>query len=192
MDGIKSVVGILDTHRGRDKVIRTLQYAATLCSASLPARYGDVSEVGSLVGKLAVFSKSLGETRTILRLLDDLPAWFRLLRGNKVTYNSPTINPIMRVGGLTSWFLSISHYASTIKHLPQIIINFYFLAYSEHLLQSLINPSLTLSHSPASLLTLLLPLSSLSLSFPLSLSLSLLPLSLFLPPPLSLPDFICA
>ena len=85
MDGLQSAVAILDTHRGRDKVIRTLQYAATLCSASLPSRYGDVGQVDSLVGKLSIFSKALGETRTILRLLDDLPAWIRLLRGNKVT-----------------------------------------------------------------------------------------------------------
>lgn len=84
MDGLQRAVALLDSHRGRDKVIRTLQYTTALCANSLPAAYGDIANPSSLAGKLVSFSRALGETRTILRLFDDLPTWIRLLRGNKV------------------------------------------------------------------------------------------------------------
>ena len=76
MESIQRAAVFLERHRSRDKVFRTLQYSATLWAGYLQPPHGTSSIIAS---KLISFSKAMSETRTILRLLDDLPVWARLL-----------------------------------------------------------------------------------------------------------------
>ena len=64
--GIVRVQEFLGTHRGRDKVLRSLQFCARLCSGCL-----QISGVSPGDGLMNV-SSSISSTRVVLRLLDDV------------------------------------------------------------------------------------------------------------------------
>lgn len=64
-----SLVNLLETYRGRDKVVRTLCYGSQLVGGTLAQRSAESSELGR---SLLLFSAQLGHCRTVLRLFDDL------------------------------------------------------------------------------------------------------------------------
>lgn len=59
-------VSLVQTHAGRDKIMRTTGYAASLLSAA-------AGEKNS--AKLLVIAKQISAARTVLRLFDDYPMW---------------------------------------------------------------------------------------------------------------------
>ncbi|XP_072516505.1 peroxisomal membrane protein 11C [Salminus brasiliensis] len=65
----ESVVNLLESYRGRDKVIRTLCYGSQLVGGVLAQKTGDSSQLGK---SLLLFSAQLSHCRTVLRLFDDL------------------------------------------------------------------------------------------------------------------------
>ncbi|KAL6469313.1 hypothetical protein MHYP_G00228370 [Metynnis hypsauchen] len=68
-DSLESVVNLLESYRGRDKVIRTLCYGSQLVGGVLSQKTGDSSQLGK---RLLLFSAQLSHCRTVLRLFDDL------------------------------------------------------------------------------------------------------------------------
>ncbi|XP_063057108.1 peroxisomal membrane protein 11C [Engraulis encrasicolus] len=66
---MESVVKLLESYRGRDKVVRTLCYGSQLVGGVLSQKSGRPSEVGK---SLLLFSAQLSHCRTVLRLFDDL------------------------------------------------------------------------------------------------------------------------
>ncbi|XP_042560079.1 peroxisomal membrane protein 11C [Clupea harengus] len=64
-----SIVNLLESYRGRDKVVRTLCYGSQLVGGVLSQKTAGLSEVGK---SLLLFSAQLSHCRTILRLFDDL------------------------------------------------------------------------------------------------------------------------
>jgi len=56
----------LETYSGRDKMLRTLSYAAKLLTVCTSSK--------STEKKLKTFGSQMSECRVMLRLLDDLPA----------------------------------------------------------------------------------------------------------------------
>lgn len=64
-DWLDDVCQMLSNYNGRDKVIRTLCYAAKLAST--------MSTDPTTVQKLKIFSSKMSQTRATLRLFDDLP-----------------------------------------------------------------------------------------------------------------------
>ncbi|KAL3280157.1 hypothetical protein HHI36_017657 [Cryptolaemus montrouzieri] len=62
---VNEICTMLDTYKGRDKILRTLCYSTKLV--------GGLTKNEDLAKKLLYVSKHLSETRTTLRLLDDLP-----------------------------------------------------------------------------------------------------------------------
>lgn len=57
---------VLETYRGREKIMRILQYASFLAS-------GGLSKVsfGGAGDKFLIFAEAMSECRTVLRLFDD-------------------------------------------------------------------------------------------------------------------------
>ncbi|XP_056133763.1 peroxisomal membrane protein 11C [Lampris incognitus] len=68
-ESLESLVGVLETYRGRDKVIRTVCYGSQLVGGVLSQRTGESSQVGK---SLLLLSAQLSHCRTVLRLFDDL------------------------------------------------------------------------------------------------------------------------
>lgn len=64
---LDEICGMLSCYSGRDKVIRTLCYAAKLASAL------NVDKNPDAANKLKIFSSKMSQTRATLRLFDDLP-----------------------------------------------------------------------------------------------------------------------
>ena len=65
---LQGAATFLSTHSGRDKLLRTIQFASTLCSGCAQRRWKPVAE------KLDVLSSCISEARTMLRFLSDVPA----------------------------------------------------------------------------------------------------------------------
>lgn len=63
------IVQLLESYRGRDKVVRTLCYGSQLVGGVLSQKSGRSSAVGK---SLLLFSAQLSHCRTVLRLFDDL------------------------------------------------------------------------------------------------------------------------
>ncbi|KAJ8374727.1 hypothetical protein SKAU_G00053070 [Synaphobranchus kaupii] len=68
-DPVHSFVNVLESYRGRDKVIRTLCYGSQLVGGVLSQKTTGSSEMGK---SLLQFSAQLSQCRTVLRLFDDL------------------------------------------------------------------------------------------------------------------------
>ncbi|KAI1891833.1 hypothetical protein AGOR_G00147810 [Albula goreensis] len=68
-DSLDLMVNVLETYRGRDKVIRTLCYGSQLVGGVLSQKTAGSSGVGK---SLLLFSAQLSHCRTVLRLFDDL------------------------------------------------------------------------------------------------------------------------
>ncbi|XP_049321896.1 peroxisomal membrane protein 11C [Astyanax mexicanus] len=68
-NSFESVVNVLESYRGRDKVIRTLCYGSQLVGGVLSQKTGESSQLGK---SLLLFSAQLSHCRTVLRLFDDL------------------------------------------------------------------------------------------------------------------------
>ncbi|KAG7487886.1 hypothetical protein MATL_G00028320 [Megalops atlanticus] len=66
---VDSLVNVLESYRGRDKVIRTLCYGSQLVGGVLSRKAGRSSKMGK---SLLLFSAQLSHCRTVLRLFDDL------------------------------------------------------------------------------------------------------------------------
>ncbi|KPP57374.1 Peroxisomal membrane protein 11C-like [Scleropages formosus] len=66
-DSVESLVNVLESYRGRDKVIRTLCYGSQLVGGVLSRK--EQSELGR---SLLLLSAQLSQCRTVLRLFDDL------------------------------------------------------------------------------------------------------------------------
>jgi peroxin-11C len=62
---LNEICALLDTYKGRDKILRTLCYSTKLI--------GGVHSNKALAEKFLLFSKHMSNTRATLRLLDDLP-----------------------------------------------------------------------------------------------------------------------
>lgn len=68
-DSLESLVNVLESYRGRDKVIRTICYGSQLVGGLLSQK----TEASGQLGKtLLLFSAQLSQCRTVLRLFDDL------------------------------------------------------------------------------------------------------------------------
>ncbi|XP_042299801.1 peroxisomal membrane protein 11C-like [Sceloporus undulatus] len=64
------LVAVLETHRGRDRAVRTICYGCQLAGGSLVARrWPEESPLGR---SLLAVSAQLSHCRTVLRLFDDL------------------------------------------------------------------------------------------------------------------------
>ncbi|KAM7388014.1 hypothetical protein PAMP_024218 [Pampus punctatissimus] len=68
---LESLVRLLESYRGRDKVIRTLCYGSQLVGGVLSSKTEAVSS-HQLGKSLLLFSAQLSHCRTVLRLFDDL------------------------------------------------------------------------------------------------------------------------
>ncbi|XP_062868962.1 peroxisomal membrane protein 11C [Trichomycterus rosablanca] len=68
-NSVESAVNVLESYRGRDKVIRTLCYGAQLVGGAISQKTGNSSQLGK---SLLLFSAQLSHCRTVLRLFDDL------------------------------------------------------------------------------------------------------------------------
>ncbi|XP_065098205.1 peroxisomal membrane protein 11C-like [Paramisgurnus dabryanus] len=67
-NSVESLVNMLESYRGRDKVIRTLCYGSQLVGGVLASK----NTPSSLGKSLLLFSAQLSQCRTTLRLFDDL------------------------------------------------------------------------------------------------------------------------
>ena len=63
---VDRVAVVLETYRGREKLMRFLQYASFLASGGMPKVSGKSSGE-----KFRIFAEAIGECRTVLRLFDD-------------------------------------------------------------------------------------------------------------------------
>ncbi|XP_030395904.1 peroxisomal membrane protein 11C-like isoform X2 [Gopherus evgoodei] len=68
-DPVSSLVSVLESYRGRDRVIRTLCYGCQLAGGVLARKSPTESEMGR---RLLAVSAQLSHCRTVLRLFDDL------------------------------------------------------------------------------------------------------------------------
>ncbi|XP_048832640.1 peroxisomal membrane protein 11C isoform X2 [Brienomyrus brachyistius] len=68
-NSLESLVNLLESYRGRDKVIRTLCYGSLLAGGIVSQRGPGSSQLGN---RLLLFSSQLSDCRTVLRLFDDL------------------------------------------------------------------------------------------------------------------------
>ncbi|KAM4629424.1 peroxisomal membrane protein 11C [Polymixia lowei] len=66
---LESLVSLLESYRGRDKVIRTICYGSQLVGGVLSQRTEESPQLGK---SLLLFSAQLSHCRTVLRLFDDL------------------------------------------------------------------------------------------------------------------------
>ncbi|KAK4319214.1 hypothetical protein Pmani_009841 [Petrolisthes manimaculis] len=82
--GLQDVVSVLETYRGREKVMRTVQYGLLL-----------TTPIASHTSKAALqtLSSQIGTARLILRLFDDLPMLHHALQ---VYYNSKGKDQVVR------------------------------------------------------------------------------------------------
>ncbi|XP_054909017.1 peroxisomal membrane protein 11C [Poeciliopsis prolifica] len=70
---VESLVRLLETYRGRDKVIRTFCYGSQLVGGALTRKATAADVSSQRLGKsLLLFSAQLSHCRTVLRLFDDL------------------------------------------------------------------------------------------------------------------------
>lgn len=65
----ESVVSLLESYRGRDKVVRIICYASQLVGGIISRKTSNSSQLGK---SLMLFSAQLSHCRTVLRLFDDL------------------------------------------------------------------------------------------------------------------------
>ncbi|XP_017332786.1 peroxisomal membrane protein 11C isoform X1 [Ictalurus punctatus] len=68
-NSFESVVNLLESYRGRDRVIRTLCYGSQLVGGIISRKTANSSQLGK---SLLLFSAQLSHCRTVLRLFDDL------------------------------------------------------------------------------------------------------------------------
>ncbi|XP_076880514.1 peroxisomal membrane protein 11C [Brachyhypopomus gauderio] len=68
-NAFESLVNLLESYRGRDKVIRTLCYGSQLVGGVISQKTANTSQLGK---SLLLFSAQLSHCRTVLRLFDDL------------------------------------------------------------------------------------------------------------------------
>ncbi|KAJ8408342.1 hypothetical protein AAFF_G00257560 [Aldrovandia affinis] len=68
-DSVDKLVNVLESYRGRDKVMRTLCYGCKLVGGVLSQKATESPEIGK---GLLLFSAQLSHCRTVLRLFDDL------------------------------------------------------------------------------------------------------------------------
>ncbi|XP_029988548.1 peroxisomal membrane protein 11C [Sphaeramia orbicularis] len=71
-ESVESVVRMLESYRGRDKVIRTVCYGSQLVGGVLSQRPESEASSRRLGNSLLLFSAQLSHCRTVLRLFDDL------------------------------------------------------------------------------------------------------------------------
>uniref|UniRef100_A0A3B3VYB6 Peroxisomal biogenesis factor 11 gamma n=1 Tax=Poecilia latipinna TaxID=48699 RepID=A0A3B3VYB6_9TELE len=69
---VESLVRLLETYRGRDKVIRTFCYGSQLVGGALTQKAAADASSQRLGKSLLLFSAQLSHCRTVLRLFDDL------------------------------------------------------------------------------------------------------------------------
>ncbi|XP_028259856.1 peroxisomal membrane protein 11C [Parambassis ranga] len=69
---VEALVKLLESYRGRDKVIRTMCYGSQLVGGVLSRRAGTDVSSQQLGKSLLLFSAQLSHCRTVLRLFDDL------------------------------------------------------------------------------------------------------------------------
>ncbi|XP_038571469.1 peroxisomal membrane protein 11C [Micropterus salmoides] len=69
---VESLVRLLESYRGRDKVIRTVCYGSQLVGGVLSRKAETDVSSHRLGGSLLLFSAQLSHCRTVLRLFDDL------------------------------------------------------------------------------------------------------------------------
>ncbi|KAM6962504.1 amyloid-beta A4 precursor protein-binding family A member 3 [Aplochiton taeniatus] len=69
LNPMESLVNVLESHRGRDKVIRTVCYGSQLAGGVLSEKTESAAHLGK---SLLLFSAQLSQCRTVLRLFDDL------------------------------------------------------------------------------------------------------------------------
>ncbi|XP_029906366.1 peroxisomal membrane protein 11C [Myripristis murdjan] len=70
-ESVESLVSLLESYRGRDKVIRTVCYGSQLVGGLL-SRQADTKSSSQLGKRLLLLSAQLSHCRTVLRLFDDL------------------------------------------------------------------------------------------------------------------------
>ncbi|XP_062306549.1 peroxisomal membrane protein 11C [Osmerus eperlanus] len=68
-ESLESLVNVLESYRGRDKVIRTICYGSQLVGGVLTQKTEGSAQLGK---SLLLFSAQLSQCRTVLRLFDDL------------------------------------------------------------------------------------------------------------------------
>ncbi|CAL8309863.1 unnamed protein product [Lota lota] len=72
-ESLESLVGLLESYRGRDKIIRTICYGSQLVGGVLSEKTPPGRPSSSDLGKsLLLFSAQLSQCRTVLRLFDDV------------------------------------------------------------------------------------------------------------------------
>ncbi|XP_047443356.1 peroxisomal membrane protein 11C [Mugil cephalus] len=69
---VESLVQVLESYRGRDKVIRTVCYSSQLVGGALSRKAETDVSLHRLGKSLLLFSAQLSHCRTVLRLFDDL------------------------------------------------------------------------------------------------------------------------
>ena len=65
-ESVAELANVLETYRGREKVMRLLQYASFLASGGLQKFSCESSG-----GKFRIWAEAISECRTVLRLFDD-------------------------------------------------------------------------------------------------------------------------
>ncbi|XP_010900871.1 peroxisomal membrane protein 11C [Esox lucius] len=70
-NSLESLVNVLESYRGRDKVIRTMCYGSQLVGGVLSEKLASSSST-ELGKRLLLYSAQLSHCRTVLRLFDDL------------------------------------------------------------------------------------------------------------------------
>lgn len=71
-ESVEALVRVLESYRGRDKVIRTACYGSQLVGGALTRKAGTDASSQRLGKSLLLFSAQLSHCRTVLRLFDDL------------------------------------------------------------------------------------------------------------------------
>ncbi|XP_068127314.1 peroxisomal membrane protein 11C isoform X2 [Hyperolius riggenbachi] len=66
---VAGVVNVLESYRGRDRVMRTLCYSCQLLGGVVAKKHGDKQQCGK---SLLIVASQLSHCRTVLRLFDDL------------------------------------------------------------------------------------------------------------------------
>ncbi|XP_075208694.1 peroxisomal membrane protein 11C-like isoform X2 [Anomaloglossus baeobatrachus] len=64
-----ALVNVLESYRGRDRMIRTLCYSCQLLGGAITQRHGEAQPCGR---SLLIVASQLSHCRTVLRLFDDL------------------------------------------------------------------------------------------------------------------------
>ncbi|XP_077128068.1 peroxisomal membrane protein 11C [Ranitomeya variabilis] len=66
---VSAVVNVLESYRGRDRMIRTLCYSCQLLGGAITQKHGEAQPCGR---SLLIVASQLSHCRTVLRLFDDL------------------------------------------------------------------------------------------------------------------------